>query len=48
MEKSEKLKLQKKHSFENFSNRKHYNGLHRIEVIINGNSITGEDFELVV
>ena len=42
----ESLTLNKKHYFKELSTRKHYPGIHTIEIQINGKSFGSEDFEL--
>lgn len=41
------LSIGKKHSFKNFTTRTHYPGIHRLELIANGNSVCTEEFEVV-
>ncbi len=40
--------ISKRHRFQDFTTRKHYSGTHIIEILINGNSIYSEQFELIV
>lgn len=44
----EVLHFQKKHSFKEMTTRKHYPGLHRIEVQINGKRVANKEFVLEV
>ncbi|WP_455207861.1 DNA alkylation repair protein [Kaarinaea lacus] len=41
------LTLRKKHSLKNFTTRKHFSGLHQIELLINGNQMKAMPFHLV-
>ncbi|MGB3946588.1 MAG: DNA alkylation repair protein [Bacteroidia bacterium] len=48
LEGNNKLSIQKKHRFEDFTTRKHYSGKHVVEIVINGNALAKKEFELVV
>ena len=48
LEGGNKIQIQKKHRFEDFTTRKHYSGKHAIEIVINGNTIVKKEFEVVV
>lgn len=46
LDRDEKKSYEKKHSFADLTTRKHYPGVHRITLIINGTERCSEDFEL--
>ena len=39
-------KIRKKHSFKDVSIRKHYPGIHKIEVVVNGKAVAEKEFQL--
>jgi len=43
---NENLSITKKHSFKNFTTRKHYSGKHKLQIVINGQNIAALDFIL--
>lgn len=45
---NQQLKITKKHRFENFTTRKHYPGLHQIQLSINGTLQQPYNFELIL
>ena len=42
----QKLKVSKRHLFKAYSTRKHYPGVHRVEIIVNGNALQKKQFTL--
>ncbi len=42
------LSLRKKHSFKPITTRRYYPGLHRVEIQVNGQTLAGTDFELLL
>jgi hypothetical protein len=44
----EVVKIQKKQLFKDFTTRKHYKGMHSIEILINGKPYSKINFELLV
>ncbi len=45
---NDKTLLKKKHAFKNFTTRKHYQGIHHIEILINGQKFNKTSFELTL
>ena len=43
-----KLEINKKHLFKNFTTRKHYAGVHALEIIINGKKLAKKQFSLII
>lgn len=44
----DEIKITKKHNFKNFTTRVHYEGEHKIEIVINGKSVTTQKFNLII
>jgi len=42
------IRIEKKHAFKDFSTRKHYEGMHHISIMINGEKYAEEKFQLVI
>ena len=47
LESGEQIQIKKKQSFQNFSTRKHFPGLHKLELIVNGKPMAETEFELL-
>ncbi len=43
-----KLEINKKHLFKDFTTRKHYAGMHALEIIINGKKVARKQFSLMI
>lgn len=42
------IDVSKSHSFKNLSTRKHYAGMHKITIVVNGKAVTEQEFELTL
>ena len=42
----QKLNISKRYLFKAYSTRKHYSGIHKVEIIVNGNALQKKQFTL--